>query len=86
VIISRGKTAGSQTDDCQIKQSKKLLGYKNSAQFISLYVYKKNLLAVTAWFYIQREDNIRHSKCSKAYATGKGNTNQMWNLIAICNY
>jgi len=85
--MSCGKTAGSQADDCHRKQSKILLVYKNSAQFISLYVYKENLLDVTAWFYIQRrEDNIRHSKCSKAYATGKGNTKEMWNLIAIWNY
>jgi hypothetical protein len=85
--MSRGKTAGAQADDCHRKQSKKLPVYKNSAQYISLYVYKENLLDVTAWFYIQsREDNIRHNKCSKAYATGKVNTNQTWNLIAIWNY
>jgi hypothetical protein len=79
--MSRGKTAGSQADDCHRKQSKKLLGYKNSAQFISPYEYKENLLYVTAWFYIQR-----HSICSKAYATAKVNTTEVWNLIAIWNY
>jgi hypothetical protein len=62
--MSRGKTAGSQADDCHRKQSKKLLGYKNSAQFISPYVYKENLLYVTAWFYIQR----RKDKSDTAYA------------------
>ena len=55
--MSRGKTAGAQTDGCHRKQSKKLLDYKNNAKFINLYVYKENLLDVTGWFYIlSRED------------------------------
>jgi hypothetical protein len=50
--MSRGKTAGSQAEVRHRKRSKKLLGYTDSPQFISLCI-KENLLDVTTCCYIK---------------------------------